>query len=88
MGISGVLAVAGNILVITAIITNKKLRTPRNLGLFSLAWSDSLVGLVSVPVMIYIYIQGLTSYLCQFSFYLDLRLLDKFVDYALDLTHC
>ena len=59
MGLSGVLAVAGNILVISAIITNKKLRTPRNLGLLSLTCSDILVGLVSVPVMIFIYLQGL-----------------------------
>ena len=58
MGLSGVMAVAGNILVITAIVANKKHRTPQNLGLLRLAMSDILVGVVSVPVMIYIYIQG------------------------------
>ena len=59
MGLSGVMAVAGNILVITAIVANKKLRTPQNLRHLSLAMCDILVGVVSVPVMIYIYIQGL-----------------------------
>jgi hypothetical protein len=62
MSLSGVLAVAGNILVITAIITNKKLWTPRYLGLLSLALSDILVGLISVPVMMFIYIKGLMNF--------------------------
>ena len=59
MGIFGVLAVVGNVLVIFAIFTCKKLRAAQNVGLMSLACSDVLVGLVSVPVMIFIYIQGL-----------------------------
>ena len=45
--------VVGNIFVIIAFKLNYKLRTVTNLGLVSLAFSDFLVGLISIPLWIY-----------------------------------
>ena len=71
LGIFGLLATVGNILVTAAIaskvniqmrahypeILQEELRTARNLILLSLAISDLLVGLVSSPLFIAIYIK-------------------------------
>ena len=46
--------VVGNIFVIIAFKLNIRLRTVTNIGLVSLAFSDLLVGLISVPLWIYL----------------------------------
>ena len=46
--------VVGNIFVIIAFKLNIRLRTVTNIGLVSLAFSDFLVGLISVPLWIYL----------------------------------
>ena len=48
--------IIGNIFVITAFKLNKRLRTTTNLGLVSLAFGDFLVGLVSIPLWLYLHI--------------------------------
>jgi len=48
-GILVVGTVVGNVLVVTAVITVKRLRTPSNLLIVSLAISDLLVALLDMP---------------------------------------
>ena len=48
--------VVGNIFVIIAFKLNIRLRTVTNIGLVSLAFSDFLVGLVSIPLWMYLHI--------------------------------
>lgn len=50
--------VVGNIFVIISFKLNIRLRTVTNIGLVSLAFSDFLVGLISVPLWMYLHISS------------------------------
>ena len=55
MAPAAIVAVIGNLLVILSVAIEQKLRTTTNKLLVSLSITDFLVGLVSAPLMIYIY---------------------------------
>jgi hypothetical protein len=73
-GVTSVLTVLGNILVILAFFLDRQIRQPTNYFILSLSVSDFLIGLLSMPILtIYIYAKEwpLNAIICDIWLSLD-----------------
>lgn len=88
LAISTILTILGNLIIILAIIKDKKLHKPRNYLILSLAITDLLVGLIVMPVQSFIkpklsghWLYGL--FLCEIYGFISLTVIQTSMQHLL-----